>query len=71
MTTRFECDPAKSASNLVKHGIDVEEAKRLWQDPRFFVSSPKRKRNGAAWESDGSTTYRRRPSLRTAPDGSD
>ncbi|KQT69611.1 MULTISPECIES: BrnT family toxin [unclassified Aureimonas] len=37
MTTRFEYDPAKSASNLVKHGIDFEEAQRLWADPRFYV----------------------------------
>jgi uncharacterized protein len=30
----FEFDPAKSASNLVKHGIDFEEAQKLWLDPR-------------------------------------
>jgi uncharacterized DUF497 family protein len=29
---RFEWDPAKSASNKVKHGIDFEEAKAIWQD---------------------------------------
>jgi hypothetical protein len=27
---RFEYDPAKSASNKAKHGIDFEEAKKLW-----------------------------------------
>ena len=32
----FEYDPAKSASNLSKHGIDFEEAKKLWQDERLF-----------------------------------
>lgn len=37
MTTKFEYDTAKSASNLVKHAIDFEEAQRLWSDPRFFV----------------------------------
>ncbi|MBP6852020.1 MAG: BrnT family toxin [Rhodoferax sp.] len=29
----FEFDSAKSASNLVKHGIDFEEAQGLWNDP--------------------------------------
>ena len=28
----FEYDPAKSGSNKVKHGIDFEEAKALWDD---------------------------------------
>lgn len=28
----FEYDPAKSASNKDKHGIDFEEAKALWKD---------------------------------------
>ncbi len=29
----FEFDPAKSASNREKHGIDFEEAQQLWADP--------------------------------------
>ena len=29
----FEFDPAKSASNRDKHGIDFEEAQQLWADP--------------------------------------
>ena len=28
----FEFDPAKSAINLDKHGIDFDEAKKLWND---------------------------------------
>ena len=28
----FEFDPAKSASNKVKHGVDFIEAKALWDD---------------------------------------
>ena len=28
----FEFDPAKSAANLVKHGIDFTEAQTLWRD---------------------------------------
>ena len=29
----FEFDPAKSAKNKEKHGIDFEEAQELWSDP--------------------------------------
>jgi uncharacterized DUF497 family protein len=29
----FEWDPAKSASNKIKHGVDFDEAKAIWQDP--------------------------------------
>ena len=29
---RFEYDPVKSQSNLMKHRIDFEEAQLLWQD---------------------------------------
>ncbi len=32
----FEYDENKSKSNQLKHGIDFEEAKRLWQDPYAF-----------------------------------
>jgi uncharacterized protein len=28
----FEFDPAKSAANKVKHGIDFVEAQAIWQD---------------------------------------
>jgi len=28
----FEFDPAKSASNQEKHGIDFDEAQALWRD---------------------------------------
>lgn len=30
---RFAFDPAKSAANKVKHGIDFVEAQALWNDP--------------------------------------
>lgn len=30
---QFEFDPAKSARNKQKHGIDFEEAQVLWDDP--------------------------------------
>jgi uncharacterized DUF497 family protein len=29
----FEFDPAKSAANARKHGIDFVEAQALWEDP--------------------------------------
>jgi uncharacterized protein len=29
----FEFDPAKSAANKMKHGIDFVEAQALWLDP--------------------------------------
>lgn len=29
----FEYDPAKSAKNLAKHGVDFEQAQELWDDP--------------------------------------
>ncbi|PXW78615.1 hypothetical protein C7451_102287 [Blastomonas natatoria] len=31
---QFEFDPAKSALNKQKHGIDFVEAQALWNDPR-------------------------------------
>ncbi|WP_419836062.1 BrnT family toxin [Endozoicomonas atrinae] len=33
----FEYDPAKSLSNLEKHGIDFDQAKNLWQDENRVV----------------------------------
>lgn len=35
----FEFDPAKSAANLAKHGIDFEAAQALWQDDRRATGS--------------------------------
>lgn len=33
----FEFDPKKSASNKIKHGIDFEQAKKLWEDPNRLI----------------------------------
>jgi uncharacterized DUF497 family protein len=33
---RFEYDPAKSAANKIKHGIDLEAAQVLWRDERLL-----------------------------------
>ena len=38
---RFEYDPAKSASNKAKHGVDFEEAQALWND-RQRLEAPAR-----------------------------
>lgn len=35
----FEYDPAKSASNLSKHGIDFDQAQALWYDP-WMLEAP-------------------------------
>ena len=35
----FEYDPAKSASNLSKHGIDFDQAQALWDDP-WMLEAP-------------------------------
>lgn len=35
----FEYDPAKSASNLSRHGIDFDEAQALWDDP-WMLEAP-------------------------------
>lgn len=37
----FEFDPAKSAVNKEKHGIDFNEAQNLWNDP-YLLEIPAR-----------------------------
>ena len=37
----FEFDPVKSMSNLAKHGIDFEDAKNLWRDPKVLIVKAK------------------------------
>lgn len=34
---QFEFDPAKSEANRCKHGIDFEQARPLWLDPRRLI----------------------------------
>ena len=34
---RFDYDPNKSISNSAKHGIDFEQAQRLWLDSNLFI----------------------------------
>ncbi len=40
-TIQFEWDPQKSRTNRLKHKIDFESAKRLWEDPdRIEIRAP-------------------------------
>ena len=42
LVMRFEWDDEKSRSNLLKHGIDFEEAKKLWLDEnRIQIQAPR------------------------------
>jgi uncharacterized protein len=34
----FEFDPAKSASNKIKHGLDFVEAQQLWKSERVEIA---------------------------------
>jgi uncharacterized protein len=44
----FEFDPAKSASNLDKHGIDFTAVQALWEDP-MRVETPARTVDEPRW----------------------
>ncbi len=44
----FEFDPAKSAANREKHGIDFEEVQAVWADPHR-LEIPARTRGEARW----------------------
>jgi uncharacterized DUF497 family protein len=44
----FEYDPHKSAENKRKHGIDFEDAQRLWADPGV-VEIPARTSDEPRW----------------------
>lgn len=38
---QFEYDPNKSTANKAKHGIDFEDAQRIWDDP-WMIEAPAR-----------------------------
>jgi uncharacterized DUF497 family protein len=44
----FQHDPNKSAENKRKHGIDFEDAQRLWADPEV-MEIPARISNEPSW----------------------
>jgi hypothetical protein len=35
----FEYDSDKSDANKIKHGMDFQEAEKLWNDPDYFCSA--------------------------------
>lgn len=45
---RFEFDPAKSTSNLAKHGIDFTTAQAMWEDVNY-VEVPARTQDEPRW----------------------
>jgi uncharacterized DUF497 family protein len=44
----FEYDPEKSAENKRKHGVDFEDAQRLWSDP-VLLEIPARVSDELRW----------------------
>ena len=45
----FEFDPAKSAANKSKHGIDFEQAQALWFDQRRLEIPTRRGNDEERW----------------------
>jgi uncharacterized DUF497 family protein len=41
----FEYDPNKSADNKRRHGIDFDDAQRLWADPGSWKFQPVHRMN--------------------------
>ena len=37
----LEFDPVKNMSNLVKHGMNFEDARKLWRDPKVLIVKAK------------------------------
>jgi uncharacterized DUF497 family protein len=49
----FEWDPEKARSNLAKHGIAFDEARRVWDDPRLVVYTDRVIDNERRWRAIG------------------
>jgi uncharacterized DUF497 family protein len=67
MDERFEFDPAKSAANRDKHGIDFVEAQGLWRvlaldQPLPYQGEPREMRTGRIGGRYWSAVYTRRGS---------
>jgi uncharacterized protein len=54
---RFEFDPAKSAANKAKHGIDFEEAQALWDDSKAITEPVAAPGDRASWSSAASARF--------------
>jgi uncharacterized DUF497 family protein len=48
ISSHSACDPDKNAENKRKHGIDFEDAQRLWADPGL-VEIPARTTDEPRW----------------------
>jgi len=53
MTIRFEWDPAKAASNLSKHRVSFELAKRVFFDPFALVEQDRIEGGERRWRTIG------------------
>jgi uncharacterized DUF497 family protein len=50
---KFEWDPAKAQSNLMKHGVGFELAVRVWDDPLHIVLSDRFEGGEHRWHAVG------------------
>lgn len=64
----FEFDPAKSAANLAKHGIDFDAAQALWSDDALIVA-PARVADEPRWLAVGRIGGRHWTAVYTLRDG--
>lgn len=53
MSIRFEWDPAKAASNRLKHGVRFETAARVFADPLALTEFDGFDRSEARWRTIG------------------
>ena len=57
---RFECDPAKAARNLAKHGVSFDEASTVFGDPRAgTILDPQHSGEESGFVTIGLSTSRR------------
>jgi uncharacterized protein len=57
MRINFDWDPAKAASNAVKHGVTFEEAMTVFRDPLArSILDPSHEANEERWVALGETT---------------
>ena len=51
----FEFDQVKSDQNKLKHGLDFEEAKTIWNDPKLIKDAPANSEGEQRWFAIGKT----------------
>jgi uncharacterized protein len=47
---RFEWDPDKAQTNLVKHGVSFEDAQLLWDDPHHILRQDRYEGGEERWQ---------------------